>query len=74
MDITITEVSFEAEVTCEHCNNVHFIAVNDGDTYFSESQMADAVTERLSDEGWDDDLCPDCVWNREHPEEEDQED
>jgi hypothetical protein len=69
MDIEITEVSVEAEVTCNHCGGTHFISVNDGDTYFSESQMADAVTERLSDEGWDDELCPDCVWDRDHPEE-----
>ena len=74
MNISITRVSIESEVTCDHCSNIHFIAVDDGDTYFSESQMADAVTERLSDEGWDEDLCPDCVFDRDNPEDDEYED
>lgn len=71
MNINITRVSIEAEVSCSHCGNTHHMSVDDGDTYFSESQMEDAVTERLSDEGWEGDLCPDCVYYRDNPEEED---
>lgn len=70
MDINITQVTVEAEVTCDYCGNNHLITVRDGDTYFSESQMADAVTERLyDDEGWEDELCPDCVFDRDNPDE-----
>lgn len=69
MNIEIYRVSFEAGVTCDHCGNAHDVYVDDGDTYFSESQMEQAVIERLTD--WDGDLCPDCVYDRDNPEEED---
>lgn len=69
MDIAITQVAIEAEVSCETCGNTHFVPVDDGDTYFSESQMIDAVAERLSGQGWEDELCPDCVFDRDHQEE-----
>ena len=71
MDIRIVRVSVDAELTCDSCGGVYDFSVDDGDTYFSESQMIDAVAERIGDDGWDEDLCPDCVDERDNPENED---
>jgi hypothetical protein len=73
MDINITRVSVEAQIRCAHCGNTDHITVDDGDTYFSESQMVDAVIERLSDEGWDGDMCEECVYNRDNPDDDGEE-
>lgn len=68
MDIAIVRVSVDAELTCDGCDRVYDFTVDDGDTYFSESQMVDAVAERIGDDGWDEDLCPDCVSERDNTE------
>ena len=70
MDIRIVQVSVEAELLCDGCDGIYYFSVDDGDTYFSESQMIDAVAERIGDDGWDEDLCPDCVADRDNPEDE----
>ena len=70
LSINITRVTVDAEITCDHCGATYFLTVDDGDTYFSESQMVDAVTERLGDEGLDE-FCPNCVSNHYDPELED---
>lgn len=69
MNIEIYRVAVEAVVTCDHCGTAHDVSVDDGDTYFSEAQMEQAVIESLTD--WDGNLCPDCVYDRDNPEEED---
>ena len=69
MDVVIQSVAVDAEVICGHCGSKHHVYVEDGDTYFSEDQMVNAIVDRLDWEGWDKDLCPDCVDERNNPEE-----
>lgn len=61
MNVTITRVTVSAEITCEKCGETDWFDVDDGDVYFSESQMIDAVTERM--DGWDTDegICRECM-------------
>lgn len=70
MEVVIQSVAVDAEVICEHCGTGHNVYVDDGDTYFSEDQMVNAIVDRLDWEGWDKDLCPDCVFERDNPDEE----
>jgi len=69
MEVVIQSVAVNAEVTCGHCGSKHHVYVEDGDTYFSEDQMVNAILDRLDWEGWDKEFCPDCVYQRENPEE-----
>ena len=74
MEVEITRVELDAEVTCKHCGTKHSIYVDANDVYFSESQMVDAVVERLREEDWDGEFCPDCVYQRELEEDDYKED
>ena len=65
MEVEITRVALEAEVTCKHCGKKHDIYLDDNDVYFSESQMVDAIVDRLRWLDWDGEFCPDCVYQRE---------
>jgi hypothetical protein len=74
MEVEITRVALEAEVTCKHCGKKHNIYLDDGDVYFSESQMVDAIVDRLDWVDWDGEFCPDCVYQRELEEDDYKED
>lgn len=69
MEIIIKSVALNADVICEHCGTSHHFYLDDGDTYFSEDQMVNAIVDRLDWVDWDNDLCPDCVYERDNPEE-----
>ena len=71
MDINITRVCLVAEVTCAQCGHSEEAEVNEEDVFFSEEQMEEAVLlyGRIDDWDTEDGLCPDCVYDRDNPEE-----
>ena len=72
MDIEITHTKLTAMATCSRCDGFESVEVDDGDAYFSEEHMLEAVADAFDPE-WDTEegLCPECVYDRDNPEEED---
>jgi len=60
MEVKITNVAIEAMVTCKGCGD-NWVTVDEGDCFFSEEQMIEAI-ETYALDGWDLDegICPIC--------------